>query len=96
MPAADSTIEFLRLVYEVGSESSPEDSLARHRGKEYGYVISGRLGVRIGFEQYELAAGDSISFNSSAPHRLWAIGESSAETIWAVVGRQNNRRCHYE
>jgi transcriptional regulator with XRE-family HTH domain len=69
-----------------------EDSLVRHGGKEYGYVLSGRLGVRIGFDEYELTEGMAISFDSSAPHRLWAVGEQPAEAIWVVVGRQNDAR----
>jgi mannose-6-phosphate isomerase-like protein (cupin superfamily) len=88
----DANVEFLRLVYGVGSESCPEDALMRHTGKEYGYVIDGRLGVQVGFDRFDLGPGDSISFDSSAPHRLWAIGDRPAEAIWAVVGRQGDVR----
>ena len=90
--AADPAIEFLRVVYDVGSESCPEDSLIRHGGKEYAYVISGRLGVQVGFDRYELGPGDSISFDSSSPHRLSTIGDRPAEAIWVVTGRQSDVR----
>ena len=90
--AADAGVEFLRVTYDVGSESCPEDSLVRHGGKEYGFVTGGRLGVQIGFERYELGPGDSISFDSSSPHRLWTIGHEAAEAIWFVVGRQSDIR----
>jgi len=89
---SDPSVEFLRVVYDVGSESCPEDSLMRHTGKEYGYVIRGALGVQVGFDHFDLGPGDSISFDSSAPHRLWAIGDQPAEAIWAVVGRQRDGR----
>jgi transcriptional regulator with XRE-family HTH domain len=92
--ASDPGVEFLRVVYDVGSESCPEDSLIRHGGKEYGYVIAGRLGVQVGFERYELGPGDSISFDSSSPHRLWTIGARPAEAIWVVAGRQSDGRVH--
>jgi len=69
---ADPLVEFVYVVYDVGSTSCPEDSLVRHGGREYGYVITGELGVRIGFDEYRLGPGASISFDSSAPHRLWA------------------------
>ena len=85
---SDHRVELQRLIYEAGSESCPEDSLLRHPGKEYGFVLSGRLGVQIGFDKYDLRPGDSIAFDGSLPHRLWAIEEESAEAIWAVVGRQ--------
>ena len=64
----------------------------RHGGKEYGYVTGGRLGVQVGFERYDLGPGDSISFDSSSPHRLWTIGDEPAEAIWVVVGRQSDGR----
>jgi len=89
---SDPGVEFLHVVYEVGSESCPENSLVHHGGKEYGYVISGRVGVRIGFDEYVLGPGDSISFDSSSPHRLWAIGTERVTAIWVVVGRQSDAR----
>ena len=55
-------------------------------------MISGRLGVRIGFDEYELGPGMAVSFESSAPHRLWAIGDQPAEAIWVVVGRASASR----
>jgi transcriptional regulator with XRE-family HTH domain len=91
-PSSDPAFEFLHVVYEPGSESCPEDSLVTHGGKEYGYVISGRLGVRIGFDEYDLGPGDSISFDSSSPHRLWAIGDDPVKAIWVIVGRQSDSR----
>jgi transcriptional regulator with XRE-family HTH domain len=90
--AADPNVEFLRVVYDVGSESCPEDSLIRHGGREYAYVIAGRLGVQVGFERYELGPGDSISFDASAPHRLSTVGDRPAEAIWVVTGRQGDGR----
>jgi DNA-binding XRE family transcriptional regulator/mannose-6-phosphate isomerase-like protein (cupin superfamily) len=91
-PSSDPTLEFLHVVYDAGSESCPEDSLVRHGGKEYGYVLGGQLGIRIGFDEYVLEPGDSISFDSSSPHRLWAIGGEPVEAIWIVVGRQSDNR----
>lgn len=88
----DPLVEFVYVVYDVGSTSCPEDSLIRHGGREYGYVISGRLGVRIGFDEYQLGPGGSISFDSSAPHRLWTLGDEPVHAIWVVVGRQSDVR----
>jgi transcriptional regulator with XRE-family HTH domain len=91
-PSSDPGVEFLYVVYDVGSESCPEDSLVTHGGREYGYVVSGRLGIRIGFDEYLLGGGDSISFDSSSPHRLWAVGDEPVTAIWFVVGRQSDSR----
>lgn len=91
-PTSDTGVEFLYVVYEPGSESCPEDSLVTHGGREYGYVMGGRLGIRIGFDEHVLGPGDSVSFDSSSPHRLWAIGDERVTAIWFVVGRQSDTR----
>ncbi len=91
-PETPQDVDFLSVEYEVGGASCPEDSLMRHSGKEYGHVTSGRLGVTIGFETYELGPGDSISFESTMPHRLFTIGDEPARAIWFVVGRRGDPR----
>jgi transcriptional regulator with XRE-family HTH domain len=80
-------VEFLHVTYEVGGASSPPDAFQRHPGHEWGYVISGRLQVKIGFDEYVLEPGDAISINSSVPHRLATIGDEPVEAIWFVLGR---------
>jgi transcriptional regulator with XRE-family HTH domain len=86
-PHSDPDVEFLYVVYPIGAESCPEDALVTHGGREYGYVSSGILGVRVGFDEYELGPGASIAFDSSSPHRLWAIGDEPVHAIWVVLGR---------
>jgi transcriptional regulator with XRE-family HTH domain/mannose-6-phosphate isomerase-like protein (cupin superfamily) len=91
-PAPDAEVEFLRTRYPVGAESCPRDALLRHLGREYGYVEKGRLAVTVGFETYELDAGDSISFESTIPHRLFTVGDEPAELVWVVIGRSGDPR----
>jgi transcriptional regulator with XRE-family HTH domain len=88
----DPHIEFLFVVYDVGGASCDDDTLMTHSGKEYGYVISGRLGVRIGFDVYELSPGHSISYDASSPHRLWNLGPEPVQAIWVIFGRQPGSR----
>jgi transcriptional regulator with XRE-family HTH domain len=80
-------VDFLRATYEVGGASTPDQSLMRHQGREYGYVISGTLGIQIGFTEYVLNPGDSIAFDSTRPHRLFNRGDVPVDAIWFVVGR---------
>jgi transcriptional regulator with XRE-family HTH domain len=80
-------VEFLRVVYEVGGASSPPDAYQRHSGHEWGYVISGSLGVTIGFEEFILEAGDAVSLDSTTPHRLANVGDTPVHAIWFVLGR---------
>ena len=91
-PHSDSDVEFLYVSYPVGAESCPDDALMTHGGREYGYVTSGTLGVRVGFEEYELEPGGSIAFDSSSPHRLWTIGDDPVHAVWVVIGRKADPR----
>ena len=91
-PRPDPEVEFLYVVYGVGAESCDKDSLIRHGGREYAYMMSGRLGVRIGFEEFELEPGDSITFDAQMPHRLWTIGKKPAEALWVVYNRHGDSR----
>jgi transcriptional regulator with XRE-family HTH domain len=91
-PTNDSELEFLYVVYEAGATSCEEDALIRHGGKEYAYMLSGRLGIRVGFEEFELGPGDAITFDAQKPHRLWTIGKKPAVAIWVVLNRHADRR----
>jgi transcriptional regulator with XRE-family HTH domain len=80
-------VDFLQVTYEVGGESSPADAFQRHTGQEWGYVLSGTLTVRIGFDEFILQPGDAISFDSATPHRLFNAGDVPARAVWFVLGR---------
>lgn len=85
----DHNVDFLYLRYPPGSESTPAHSLMRHSGTEYGYILSGRLQVSIGFDTYEIGPGDTIAFDCTQPHRFATIGDETVEAVWFVVGRRN-------
>jgi transcriptional regulator with XRE-family HTH domain len=80
-------VEFLHVLYEPGACSSADGAYMRHAGQEFGYVISGRLMVDIGFDAYELAPGDTVSFPATTPHRLSNKGAEPTTAIWVVIGR---------
>jgi transcriptional regulator with XRE-family HTH domain len=86
--ASMPNVDFLFVTYEVGGASSPEHEFQRHGGQEWGYVVDGRLGVTVGFDDYVLDPGDSIALDSSLPHRLYAIGDAPAHAVWFVLGRR--------
>jgi transcriptional regulator with XRE-family HTH domain len=83
-------VEFLHVTYEPGGCSSREGTFMRHAGQEFGVVLSGRLVVDVGFDSYELAADDSISFPATTPHRLGNPGSEPATVIWCVIGRHSH------
>jgi transcriptional regulator with XRE-family HTH domain len=91
-PESDREADFLYVIYDVGGSSGPGDAFMRHAGHEYGLVLSGTLEVTVGFDVYTLGSGDSISFDSTVPHRLRNIGSEPVHGVWFVIGRQNDPR----
>lgn len=89
---SEDGVDFLHATYEVGGASTPDNSLMRHHGREYGYVMTGTLGIQIGFQEYVLGPGDSIAFDSTQPHRLFNKGETPVHAVWFVVGRDADER----
>ena len=83
-------VEFLHVEYQPGGSSAGDDTLMRHAGQEFGYVLSGRLTIRVGFDTHELGPGDSISFPATTPHRLSNDGPDPAHAIWCILGRHAN------
>jgi len=79
--------DFMFVRYDVGGSSTMEGRLIRHVGTEYGFVLSGTLEITLGFETYRLNASDSISFDSSRPHRLANVGDVPVEAIWVNLER---------
>ena len=82
---AEDEVEFIEATYEPGGASSTDGQLVRHSGQEFGCVLSGTLHVVVGFEEYVLEAGDSITFPSSTPHLLKNESDEPVRASW--VGR---------
>ena len=82
-PTRSTTLEFLELVYGAGAESHP--ALYRHPGMEMVLVLSGRLVIFVGFDRYELEAGDSICFPSSTPHRYLNPTDETTRAVTVIL-----------
>jgi len=91
-PGPDHDMDFLCVTYDVEGSSSEGNRSMRHSGHEYGLVLSGKLEVTVGFDHYVLGPGDSISFDSTVPHRLTNLGDEPVHGVWVVVGRQDDSR----
>ena len=83
----DPDVEFIIAVYAPGGSSSPDGTLMRHAGREFGLMLSGTLHVTVGFEEHVLEPGDSISFRSMVPHRLDNEGDEDVRAVWVSHGR---------
>lgn len=82
-PDLNRKIEFLHITLEPGDASN--DKLISHAGEECGIVISGRLMIKYGNNEYILEEGDSIYLDSTIPHRYVNAGESTCVSIWAMT-----------
>jgi transcriptional regulator with XRE-family HTH domain len=82
-PAPLDDLEFMELVY--GPRAESHKALYRHPGMEMVLVLSGTLVIFLGFERYELEAGDSICFPSSTPHRYLNPTEETTRAVTVIL-----------
>ena len=59
--------------------------LTKHAGQEFDFVLSGKMKIQIGNNFEELAAGDSIYYNSNTPHGMIAIGGEDVKFIAIIL-----------
>lgn len=78
---SNKTMEPLYKVIPVGCGSLKEH---KHVGEEFGYIIRGKLELRVGDQSKVLESGDSFYFSSTLPHSYKNVGDVDAETIWVV------------
>jgi len=58
----------------------------QHPGSEFLHVMKGKLGLRIGMDDYELDAGDSIYFDPSVPHTYRRVGKQPCQAMIVTAG----------
>ncbi|MCL5497476.1 cupin domain-containing protein [Escherichia coli] len=58
------------------------DGLIEHHGEEMGYVLEGKLELRLGDDIWTLEQGDSFYFPSQIPHGYRNIGTVVARVLW--------------
>jgi transcriptional regulator with XRE-family HTH domain len=83
----DADADFAFVTYAVGGDSGADDPPTSHRGKEYGFVVSGRLGIEVGDQSLELGPGDAVVFGSETPHRFRALGDEPVQAVWLNLAR---------
>jgi quercetin dioxygenase-like cupin family protein/DNA-binding XRE family transcriptional regulator len=78
-------VDFLLVTYQPGGTSSSNGELMRHSGSEYGYLLSGALTLRLGFDEHHLTPGDAVCFASSTPHGYHNVGAVPAVGVWVQL-----------
>lgn len=59
--------------------------LISHQGEEVGFILQGQLTIILGDEEYVLEEGDSITFESTIPHRFINHGDEKSVSIWTMT-----------
>ncbi|PRY14127.1 helix-turn-helix domain-containing protein [Kineococcus rhizosphaerae] len=89
LSAAPGGLRAYKQVLEPGAgEDSDEQNV--HEGYEWIYVMSGRLRMRLGSDDFEVAAGESAEFDTRLPHRVSNPGPAVVECL-VVFGAQGER-----
>ena len=70
------------------SQSTPSPRV--HAGYEWLYVLSGRMRLIIGNEDFVLGVGEAAEFDTQLPHWFGSTGEGSAEVL-SIFGRPGER-----
>jgi mannose-6-phosphate isomerase-like protein (cupin superfamily) len=66
-------------------ENEAEVSYNTHPGQEFNYVLEGRLKICLGEKEMILEQGDSIYFDSSLPHRMYALDRKPCRFIAIIL-----------
>ncbi|GIE82233.1 XRE family transcriptional regulator [Actinoplanes philippinensis] len=61
-----------------------------HEGYEWLYVLSGRLRLVLGDQDFEIGAGEAAEFDTRLPHWFGSTGHHAVEII-SILGRQGER-----
>lgn len=82
----DKKIEpfLVKAPYSVEAQDMPI-SLSVHEGQEYDYILSGSLKLVIDGKIKVLTAGDSIIYDSSAPHGMIATNGENCEFLAILI-----------
>ncbi|OHB53718.1 MAG: hypothetical protein A2Y07_03390 [Planctomycetes bacterium GWF2_50_10] len=63
-----------------------------HEGQEFIFMLSGKMGVKIGSEEMVLNPGDSLYFDSHNEHSTKVVGTKSARFLCLFVNGSNSRK----
>ena len=78
-PASGSDLEVQRLVLQP---NAPNLAFEPHPGEIFGYVLEGKLLLRIAEDAHELSPGDSYHFLATTPHGYEAGDPEGVKVLW--------------
>lgn len=91
-PQPLETVEVFAAEFEVGG-STGDQAYGHDGGTEFITVLTGTFELHVGDTMMTLEVGDSISYQSSVPHRLINTASGVSEAIW-VSPLDSGRAAH--
>lgn len=82
-PKPFHSLEVVVARFEPGG-STGDEPYTHGDSEELLVVVEGRVHVQLGTDVYEVAAGDSVHYESSTPHRVANAGEEAAEVLFVI------------
>ena len=82
-PDFTGSLEVVWVEHSPGYETSATPY--RHNGEEFGLVIEGRLVVHLDGVAHDLGPGDSIRYDSTAPHWYSNPGPEICRAVWVIT-----------
>jgi mannose-6-phosphate isomerase-like protein (cupin superfamily) len=78
-------IHFYKIVADPGNGTETFVPEHAHEGDECGWVLSGRIQVKIEDEVFDLKEGEAIHFSGSKIHGIRNVGDEVSESVWAAL-----------
>jgi transcriptional regulator with XRE-family HTH domain len=75
-------VPFEFISFEMPPGASTGEELYTHEGMECGLLLEGTVEIQVGDKVYRMKPGDSITLNSSIPHKYLNCGKKTAKGVW--------------
>jgi len=85
LSGADPFKQMEPLLMELDKDASSGEEQYQHYGQEFVLILKGKLELTIGDQKEILKEGDSVYFNSHAPHSFRNIYKGTTKAIWVVT-----------
>jgi len=75
-------LPFEFISFEIPPGASTGEELYTHEGLECGLLLEGTIEIQVGDKVYRMNQGDTITLNSTIPHKLSNRGKKTAKGVW--------------
>ncbi|MBW2040205.1 MAG: cupin domain-containing protein [Deltaproteobacteria bacterium] len=77
--SANRSMEPVKLTLKPGEKTEEEDP---HPGEEMGYIIKGKVNIRLGDNSYCAEEGNCFYFTANRVHQILNAGQGEAVVLW--------------